>query len=252
MSLIKAQCPSCQTPLRLPEGTVGKKVRCPRCKEVFPLTADLVMAPTRAQAPPEDEFEDANATLSPAARLARNDTFKLKEQDEGEAPRKKKAAPRPSALATFVSWLLVLGYCGAVGAVWFGYFGDLPPVPGGDPKANVKPGAGGPEEKYQALQDKLAGTWGYGGDGPQQGIVWQFTPEDKFKGAFKKAVGGKEVAAGAYAWRAYNATFTGGTMQITFKGPDGAEKQESLYAELQGESLRLKEGMIEHLYKKAK
>jgi LSD1 subclass zinc finger protein len=136
MSVVKTQCPSCQTPLRLPEGTIGKKVRCPKCKGVFPLTADLVMAP--APAAPEEQFEEATATLSPATArgAAKPATFKVRDDEEDEAPRKKKAdPPQRSAFATFFAWLLILGYLGALGAAWFGALGEFPPVPGGEIKA---------------------------------------------------------------------------------------------------------------------
>src|SRR5262249_3926546 len=118
---------------------VGKKVRCPKCKEVFPLTADMAMAPTRS-APPEEHFEDAAATMSPAtarARKPQKETFQFKDDDD-EAPRKKKAdPPHRSAFATFLAFLLIVGYLGGFAAVWFGYLGDVPPVPGGDLKAKI-------------------------------------------------------------------------------------------------------------------
>jgi predicted Zn finger-like uncharacterized protein len=140
MSVVKAQCPSCQTSLRLPEGSVGKKVRCPKCKEVFALTPDLVMTEAQAAAP-QQPFEDAAATMSPATAKARKNPNPLRFEDDEAAPRRPADPPASrGGFGTFFAWLLILAYLGGLGAVWFNEYTklpELPPLPEGEIKVKV-------------------------------------------------------------------------------------------------------------------
>lgn len=86
-------CTKCQKPLSVPDAAVGKKIRCPNCKEIIPISAppqpsgaDAVTA-TPAPAPP--------STRKPAAPAPWDKEEEEEEIEEEEAPPPKKKKKEP-------------------------------------------------------------------------------------------------------------------------------------------------------------
>jgi predicted Zn finger-like uncharacterized protein len=78
------ECPSCETQLRVGQETRGKKIRCPKCQEVFKVPAASSAATRRR---PADDADDENGRFSakPAAsrRPRLDDTY-----DDDDVPRR--------------------------------------------------------------------------------------------------------------------------------------------------------------------
>jgi predicted Zn finger-like uncharacterized protein len=85
------QCPTCQKQLRVPDHLLGKKVRCPACREIFVgESEDLPVAPLlddepepmpRRSAPREPEEDLEEEPVVPRRKPARR-----RQEDEEEAP----------------------------------------------------------------------------------------------------------------------------------------------------------------------
>jgi len=58
-------CPKCPTTLRIPDGVYGN-VKCPKCNELFPVTAPTIPAPKNAPASPQKPASVKPAVAQPA------------------------------------------------------------------------------------------------------------------------------------------------------------------------------------------
>lgn len=71
-------CPHCQAPLRLPDEVIGRKVKCPKCQELFTSTAPA--AAVVAEEPAVETDEESAVEI-----------------DESEQPRKRRKGKRKEA-----------------------------------------------------------------------------------------------------------------------------------------------------------
>jgi predicted Zn finger-like uncharacterized protein len=95
---LKTECPECQAKLNLSENLEGKKIRCPKCKEVF-------------RVPSSDDFEEA------PVRKAKRKPSRPEDEDERQSPRERKAKQgSPAVLIGVIAGVILLG--GGAVAAW--------------------------------------------------------------------------------------------------------------------------------------
>ncbi len=68
MEKVITQCPHCQSKFKLPDDEVGKKIRCPKCKEVF--TVEILGGAPKAAAPPAKPVAPSPKPAAPAPKPA--------------------------------------------------------------------------------------------------------------------------------------------------------------------------------------
>jgi predicted Zn finger-like uncharacterized protein len=94
---VRISCPSCNKALRVPDDSLGRKVRCPACSTAFTAeappeeeTEGIQTAPTSGAAAPEpgsDEEENEGVQQGPVPRRKRPPAAEEEEEDE-DAPRR--------------------------------------------------------------------------------------------------------------------------------------------------------------------
>jgi hypothetical protein len=145
-------CPECDALLRSASGfEPGKKVRCPKCKEVItvPEAASRVKTKPTRPAEPDDDDEDRPARKKAAARpeRSRRDEDDEDDEDEDDRPRrkgkkgKKEAAGffTPTRLALLIGGVLVV-VGGVVTLILVLNKGEEKPKDGGSKDGVVKDG----------------------------------------------------------------------------------------------------------------
>jgi len=82
-------CPQCHKTLNVPDAAIGKKVRCPGCKQAVPVPAGgaASQSPAPAKAPPGRPTPAAGPPAAPAATRPRPDASRPK-SGEGPSPPK--------------------------------------------------------------------------------------------------------------------------------------------------------------------
>ena len=117
MTDLTVKCPSCSALLKLADASfAGKKVRCPKCKGVVPVPADLGSAPPAPPpmaAPVPQAVAKKEQQPSPAPRPNPSTTTKAKPADV--KPRQKKSKV-PLILTLFLLFFFLL--CGGVAVVF--------------------------------------------------------------------------------------------------------------------------------------
>lgn len=122
---IVLSCPKCKEQIRAPEAARGKKVRCKKCSEVFPVPGPPAKAPVRTKSPPgrarfeEEEDDDGNPydvttlDLTPrcphcAAELDGDDAIVCINCGYNTVTREKRNTVK-TIRYTFLDWLFWLG-----------------------------------------------------------------------------------------------------------------------------------------------
>jgi predicted Zn finger-like uncharacterized protein len=145
-------CPHCQTALRLKDdGMVGKKVRCPRCSNVFQVppagttAAPSPVRPAQAERPPApvaprptprpaakaDDRQDEDDSPRRPARAARQRDEEEDEEDrdvEKRLPVRKSSGPQSLIIGAIVG-VVVLVYFVLILAFKLQLLGAAPPKP---------------------------------------------------------------------------------------------------------------------------
>lgn len=83
-------CPHCQAKVRAPESLVGKKVKCPTCKEQFTVEGEAAEAP--AAPAPEPIKQEAYTESKPSEAKDDDDADDRDDDQEEEKPRPKRKA----------------------------------------------------------------------------------------------------------------------------------------------------------------
>lgn len=91
-------CPHCQAKVRAPESLIGKKVKCPTCKEQFTVEAEAAEAPAPAPVEQLAIKQEAYAESKPPAPPDDDDD----DADEEEKPRRRKRGRGGDDFADFV------------------------------------------------------------------------------------------------------------------------------------------------------
>lgn len=176
MSAIKVSCPACKVSLRLAAlPAAGKKIRCPKCSEVF-----APQAPEEPEAVEEavTEADDAPPPPRKAAAKAKppiddEDEEKPRrrraaDEDEDDRPKKKKAKQSSSPLVLILGGVVGLLFLGGVlfGSVYF-FAPDLLGMKKAGPPPNNPGGPPGPPDGKGPPQppDGKGGPGGPGGPG---------------------------------------------------------------------------------------
>jgi predicted Zn finger-like uncharacterized protein len=137
---LHVQCPGCQSPCTVTESMLGKRVRCPKCAEVFTATAATVL----------NEGILAGTAPMPAARAQRS-------VESGTAERsivRRGRSYLPWALGGGAAALLVLCGVGALGAVMvWTHWAERAPIPQAGPAAAEGPPLAGKAELPPAKAD---------------------------------------------------------------------------------------------------
>src|SRR4051794_1615043 len=120
-------CPSCDRQLRVPDGLVGQKVKCPTCATLFLADEEPPPRPSRRGSPPPDDVPDRPSRRRP------EDEY---EEDDDRPSRRRPAAKPGKAQAVAVMMLIggifavklslglavgTLGYC----CLWPGTYYSL-------------------------------------------------------------------------------------------------------------------------------
>lgn len=85
-------CPHCQAKVRAPETLIGKKVKCPTCKEQFTVDADAAESPAAAPPPEPLTFKQEAYTESKPTPPDDADDDDDDDADQEEVKRPKKKA----------------------------------------------------------------------------------------------------------------------------------------------------------------
>jgi predicted Zn finger-like uncharacterized protein len=112
---IESACPGCGTKVRIPESLLGKKVKCPKCANIF-----------TAEAPPDAGFEEVEDEVD--ERPSRRRAPEPEDDDEGDyerRPRRRSRQPHRGTLI-LVLGILSLVVCSPLGiAAWIMGNNDL-------------------------------------------------------------------------------------------------------------------------------
>ena len=149
---VRISCPSCNKALRVPDDSLGRKVRCPACSTAFTAeapseeeTEGIQTAPTSdsgAAASETDEEESDAIQKEPVSRRKRPPAEAEEEEDEDAPRRRRRRRPSDSefrtkrphrgpvmlalGIASLVFPLLgaaLFACCGAIGVIFFGVLG---------------------------------------------------------------------------------------------------------------------------------
>ncbi|MFL5341477.1 MAG: hypothetical protein ACJ8F7_15130 [Gemmataceae bacterium] len=128
---LTVNCPDCDSPLKVPDNLVGRKVRCPKCKVEFVATAagpasEGIVAPR----PPERESAETYRSAEDEDRPAARRPLREDDEDDEERPRRRsrrrddddddeyddrpRRRRRRSAAPHRAGLVLTLGICGLV------------------------------------------------------------------------------------------------------------------------------------------
>src|SRR5437879_6315606 len=123
---ITITCPSCARTLRVPDGLLGKKVKCPSCATAFqasagseaepqhnvyadegaPLPSKRVpAAPERDHSDPDDDFEDEPRPSKRSRRMERPDT----QYYDDERPTRYRSNQKPGKVQAIAIMTLIGG-----------------------------------------------------------------------------------------------------------------------------------------------
>jgi predicted Zn finger-like uncharacterized protein len=149
---VRISCPSCNKALRVPDASLGRKVRCPACSTAFTAeappeeeTEGIQTAPT-SEAPEGESGEEESDAIQkePVPKRKRPPAEEEPEEEDEDAPRRgRRRPPRggsefrtkrphrgPVMLALGIASLVfpILGgalfaCCGAIGIIFFGVLG---------------------------------------------------------------------------------------------------------------------------------
>jgi len=94
METMVISCPECGTKMKVPESTFGKKVRCKKCEQVFPVR------PPRKAAAVEDDEEEPKPAPPRAVKSAKDVKPPPPKPGKGDKPAPPKPPPPPAKPTT--------------------------------------------------------------------------------------------------------------------------------------------------------